>query len=310
MNKYIIIRILVAVVAMISAFILFGLQGIPKKEGFDSSKKTLCLVWRNMRHRVSDRGFGDKIRGAIYCYKYCKEHGYKFKFDATEDLASNVLKNVASDESDTIRSKEIHFLMDDIKDAEFDNKVKELFRTNDTAYIFTNIEPDFNAVMTEDELQFIKKLLEPTKEFKKLVNEKINALPDNYGIQHFRFNDGVFEKDVDQTDETFKKYDKILSDTYKKTDVLFTNSTNFKKYAIKKYGISTVMCGNDVCEVGHVGLQRSYDERAKNTFIEFFLLSNAKYINSYSTYRWISNFVRWPAKIYNIPLNGNASQSS
>ena len=294
MNKYIIISIL----TVISVFILYGLYG--KKEGFDSPKKTLCLVWRNMRGRAEYHGFGDKIRGAIYCYRFCNQNGYKFKFDATEDLASNVLKNVESDESDKIREKYVHVLYDDI---DFGKVVKELFMKNDTVYIFTNRYISTENILP-DEKKFIKKLLEPTHDFEKIVNAKLNALPDNYGIQHFRFDDSVFEKDVNQSDKIFKKYDKILSDTYKKTDVLFTNSTNFKKHAIKKYGIATVMCGKDVCEVGHVGLQRIFDEKTKNTFIEFFVLCKAKYINSYSSYGWISNFVNWPAKIYDIPLNG------
>jgi hypothetical protein len=298
MNKYIIISIL----TVISVFILYGLYGHNvKKEGFDSPKKTLCLVWRNMREGIEDRGIGDKIRGAIYCYRFCNQNGYKFKFDATEDLASNALKNVESDESDKIREKDVHVLLDDI---DFSKVVKELFMKNDTVYIFTNKYIGIDTILP-DENKFIKKLLEPTQDFEKLVNAKLNALPDNYGVQHFRFDDSVFENDVNQSDEIFKKYDKILSDTYKKTDVLFTNSTNFKKHAIKKYGIATIMCGKDVCEVGHVGLQRTFDEKAKNTFIEFFVLCRAKYINSYTTYGWISNFVSWPAKIYDIPLNGN-----
>lgn len=277
----------------------FHIQNLgSKKEGLEPSKKTLCLVWRNMREGVEDRGFGDKIRGVIYCYRYCKQNGYTFKFDATEDLASNVLQNVVSDESDTIRNKDIHVFLEN---DSFDSKVQELFRTNDTVYVFTNAL--IHDGLSDDEKSFIKKILEPTVEFKKTVNEKVNALPNNYGIQHFRFDDSVFDKDVDATDATFKKYDEILSKTYKKTDVLFTNSTNFKKHAIKKYGISTIMCGKDVCKVGHVGQQRNYDERAKNTFIEFFVLCGAKYINTYSTYGWVSNFVQWPAKIYDIPLN-------
>jgi rRNA-processing protein FCF1 len=295
MNKYIIIGLLVLSVVVLA--LAYSAQNY-KKEGMESSQKTLCLVWRNTREGIEDRGFGDKIRGAIYCYRYCKDNGYKFKLDATEDLASNALKNVESNESTTIHDKEVQVFLDN---DQIDSKLKELFNKNNTVYIFTNAY--IKDELRDDEKTFIKKILEPTADFQKIVDEKVNALPANYGIQHFRFNDSVFETDVDSTDSTFKKYDDILYKTYKKTDVLFTNSTNFKKYAIKKYGIATIMCGKDVCKVGHVGIQKKYDEKVENTFIEFFVLCKAKYIKSYSTYGWVSNFVQWPAKIYDIPLN-------
>jgi len=38
------------------------------------------------------------------------------------------------------------------------------------------------------------------------------------------------------------------------------------------------------------------------TLCDFFLIQNAKSINCYSNYNWISNFILWTSIIYDVPL--------
>ena len=78
---------------------------------------------------------------------------------------------------------------------------------------------------------------------------------------------------------------------------------NFKKYAKEKLNIKTIDCGNDLCEVAHIGQAAKGEDSVKNSFIEFYVITKAKYINTHSTYDWVSNFVVWPSNIYDIPLN-------
>jgi hypothetical protein len=106
---------------------------------------------------------------------------------------------------------------------------------------------------------------------------------------------------VDSNDKLFKKYFELLKNNYKSTDVLLTNSYNFKKYAVDQLGIQTIKCNDAECKPNHIG-HNTDKESNKNTFIEFFIINNSSYIETYSCYFWPSNFVYWPSKIYNIPF--------
>jgi hypothetical protein len=53
---------------------------------------------------------------------------------------------------------------------------------------------------------------------------------------------------------------------------------------------------------GHIGYEQN-NEKIKNTLLEFFIVSKANTIKTYSVYPWISGFVFWTAKLYDIPLS-------
>ena len=262
---------------------------------------SIYLVWRNkIKDSGTTHGFGDKLRGALFLYQYCNEKNINLKIDATDDICSDFLKNVVSTDYDKIKNQKIINVSD--KSIEI---VKETIQNNlldvSSICVYTTHWPnDLN--LTEDDKNFAKFICEPKNDIKDEVNEKIKVLPNEFGIQHFRFNDNVFKTDVDSTDKIFKKFFELLKKSYKKTDVLFTNSNNFKKYAKEQLEIKTVDCNDRLCKIEHIG--ESIDkESVKNSFIEFRILSKAKYIKSYTSYNWQSNFVHWPVKIYDIPFD-------
>lgn len=63
-----------------------------------------------------------------------------------------------------------------------------------------------------------------------------------------------------------------------------------------KYNINTL--DTKICHLGNT-IDNSYIE---DTLVDFFVQSNAKKIKTYSIYNWISGFIHWNAKIYNIPI--------
>ena len=175
---------------------------------------------------------------------------------------------------------------------------KELINKN-IIYVFSNASPNEN--LDEDDKEFAKFICEPKDDLQEEINNKIKNLAKNYGIQHFRFDDKVFKKDAEPNDKLFKKYFELLKNSYKPTDVLFTNSNNFKKYAIKQLGLQTIDCNGKICNISHIGHSND-QESVKNSFVEFFILQKSSYIKTHSCYYWVSNFVKWPALIYDIPL--------
>ena len=270
------------------------------KEAFldTNYEKTIYLIWRNKtENSTTNYGFGDKLRGAIFLHQYCKKNKINLKIDATDDICSDFLKNVVSDDYSAIKEKPTISLGDETKEDVYEKIEKEL-HNNDTIYVFSNGWPDD---LDNDDISFGKFICEP-KEFLNLeINEKIRDLPLHFGIQHFRFNDRIFENDVDSNDKLFSKYFDILKSSYKPTDVLFSNSNNFKKYAKEQLGIKTIDCNSAMCKIQHIG-KSTDNESVKNSFIEFFIISRSSYVKSHTCYYWPSNFVHWPYKIYNIPF--------
>ena len=265
---------------------------------YETFDKTIYLIWRNLVSDETHHGFGDKLRGAIYLNHYCKENGFHLIVDGTDDICGKFLKNINSSSYHYIKDKQIVTLT--TEDNRNDDEFYNIVNNNDEVFIYTNLSPI--KEMNEDDKEFAKYISEPQDFLKTIVDEKINKLSQDYGIQHFRFSDDVFKNDIQSHDSIFIEYFNILKENYKPTDVLLSNSNNFKKYAKDKLGIKTIDCGEDLCKVEHIGHSTDY-ESTKNSFIEYYIVTKAKYIKGKSFYGGISNFVYWPSKIYNIPYS-------
>jgi len=269
-------------------------------EGFldTNYEKTIYLIWRNkIKDSNTNSGFGDKLRGAIFLYQYCKENNINLKIDATDDICSDYLKNIKSDNYEVIKNKPILNYKDQDKPQIIQKITDEISNTN-TIYVFLNTWPND---LSDDCKEFAKYICKPTDSLKNDIQDKLNNIPDSYGIKHFRFNDDVFKNDLNESDKLFQKYFELLKSDYKESDILITNSNNFKQYSRDNLNIKTIDCDDELCKIEHIG-ESTNSESVKNSFIEFFIISKAKYIKSHTCYSWPSNFVNWPAKIYDIPF--------
>jgi len=271
--------------------------------------KTLYLVWTD-QIMEGIGGIGDKIRGAIATHQYCRENKVRLVIDGTKNICSKFLKNLNSNEYEVIKDQHIIYIkhVDHGNFDGFQDNLNRLLTDQNEIFIDTNFRPinedsgSYNKdILSLDDKNFAKHLCEPTDQLKQECNEKIANLPPNYGIVHFRFDDGVFTEDITELNPEFMHFFNILKDNYTPTDVLLSNSTNFKKYAKQYLQIRTIECNHQECEVEHVATSNDY-AKIKNSFVEFCILANAKYIKTKSHYGWISNFAKWPALIYDIPF--------
>jgi len=292
-------KILFLIIILICVIVYFvWIKYANTKEGFldTNYEKTVYLLWQNKKKK-NQHGFGDKLRGAISTYQYCKEHKINLKIDATDDICSHFLKNVVIDNYDLIKDKEdILTLINE--DKLYDKLSTELSKSN-SIYIYSNTTP--RKELDDDDIEFAKYICEPSDLLKNEIQTKIKSLPLNYGIKHFRFHDDIFKKDFDESDPLFKKSFELLKSDYKENDVLISNSINFIKYSKEKINIKTIICDNNLCKVEHIG-ESTDTNSVKNSFVDFFITCNAKNIKSYTVYDWPSNFVSWSSKIYNIPF--------
>lgn len=267
-----------------------------------NNNKYMYLIWDNkIKDTQSHHGFGDKIRGAMALNQYCKKNDILLKIDASDDICSDMLENliVTNDTNFEKNNNKIIISTDLNHDSKFYNKLDDEFTKTNIVNIYTNEFPI--SKLSNDDKMFAKNICKPKPDLQKKINIKLEKLPKNFGIQHFRFHDDVFKKDFNQNDSIFIKSYDILKNNYKDTDVLISNSTNFKKYCRINLGIKTIDDENENFAVQHIGYSTD-KESVENSFIDFFIVCNAKYINTHTCYKWPSNFVLWPSKIYDIPL--------
>lgn len=298
--------ILLAVVAFVS-IALFVYWMWPKKvDGFQmetSYPKTIYLIWRNMApidgNATIQAGFGDKVRGAISLYQYCRTHKVNLKIDIHQDTSRYFLKlPIIETKYDNKELLDIIAVDPKVLIDQFDSLLKE----KDAIYCGCTAFP---TEMTAEDKSFGKYLLQLKPEFKKEVDATVAHLPNDYGIKHYRFRDEIYSHDMDMSNNLFSQCFDNLKNTHKKTDVLMTNSPVFKKNAVEKLGIKTIECSGSSeheCKIAHIGMNADY-KSSKFSYIEFFCICRAKYIDTYSNYEWVSGFVRWPASIFDIPIH-------
>lgn len=163
---------------------------------------------------------------------------------------------------------------------------------NEIMYILTN---DFyDGEVGLDVQEFIKHILTPNVEFNKIINNTIKSIPfSNYNILHFRLGDNYF---FNKVEEDYKKYTDIIKNIKQDNDILITDSDNFKKHIFLEENIfvlNTFIC--------HLGVETDED-KIRDTLLEFFIITHAECIKTFSSIHKVSGFVKWISAIYNIKL--------
>lgn len=261
------------------------------------TKKTVILAWT---HKVSNLvtttkdnfwGLGDTIRGTIELFQLSKIMGFNLVVDTQLHNVSKYLKTQAHEYSDYVveNRDNIPFIQ---------NAEQYIFNSPDNILIFaTNGNQRFREPISEECKQFIKELLCPNEDFERYINSKISgiAYPDNYSILHYRLNDCEMIN-VDDSTVNYERYLENLKQHIQPSSVLLSTSKKFKEY-IKSH-VDAFMFDIDI---GHMGYLQHKDI-IKDTLFEFFVLTRANSIKTYSVYRWSSGFARIANEIYDVPL--------
>lgn len=272
----------------------YKIQSILEKS--DVLQPTIIFVWsQSYANIVSDAtnnffGLGDILRGTISMYQYSKKYNFRLIVDTQLHPISSYLKVQSHDYSELVQQQQnnIKFVCPD--------KIDTFLKTNKehTTLLFSNSH--FITNITEDCKYFIKMLLTPKDDFKQYIMELLVAkpLPLNHSILHFRLGDSLMIRGEVQNFETNVQ---LMIKHKESTDVIMSDSERFKEHLMTSF--------NDVflyhIHIGHIGY-KEHSIIIRDSLFEFFIITMAKKIKTYSVYTWVSGFVKIAHDIYDIPL--------
>ena len=231
-------------------------------------------------------GLGDCIRGSLTLYRLSKLLNFNLIIDIRHHPISNFLviennpyKNIVDE---NIENLKFFFYLNNLK-----NYLQDSFQNSDIVCVHTN------AFINEDEIYYMQ--VDPlTNEEKKFIkniftyNEKcINnfylkskTIPGKFEIIHCRIGDEYCLYKTNLSFEVLTKFEDIF----------------IKYYLRSKYNIIIFYEPSS-----HIGLENNLN-LIENTLFDFYIQSKSIKIKSYTVYEWISGFVQWNSKIYDIPL--------
>jgi hypothetical protein len=252
--------------------------------------KNIIQVWTqktDYANNIYYWGLGDLIRGTIKLYKLSKRMNFNLLVNIQLHPISNCLKQQNSEYDDLIISNK-----DNIKYITL-GKLEEYIEssTEDILYFLTTDYCDDD--ITDDCKQFIKDILEPNEELNNLLETFLSSKEEDYEIFHCRLGDNNIKNDV--STKIIEDMDRILDKYRTCNDIFMCDSKYYKNHLSTN---KPEICILDL-DIGHLGYETD-EIRVKNTMFEFFIISRSKNIKTYSNYYWISGFVFWLGKIYDI----------
>ena len=257
--------------------------------------KTIIQVWTHRCCNTTESNFwglGDMLRGTLLLYQYTKNKNYNFILDYQLHEISKFLKNNNHEYSDIIKNNynNINF----ISWGNIENYINS--NNNDIVYFFTNGLIEGANNIENDVKEFIKNILIPNDLFQIYIDNILKNIPYNfYNILHYRLGDELLINN-NNNNNIINIVDNV-NKNIENNDILISDSIFFKEY-IKKELPNIFMLNIKPC---HIGFSKEED-LLKDTFLEFILITKSQKIKTYSKYCWISGFVYWAHKIYDIPL--------
>lgn len=256
--------------------------------------KTIIQVWTQECVNVQTGqdnlywGFGDIIRSTIFLHQYCFKKGYHLIVDHQFHPVSEFL--IQSEHRYT------QLIRDNRQNIPFvpRGEVIPFIESSENQIVFLFASEFCLEKISQDTKQFIKSILTPNSAMTKLIADYREKLPDRYSILHCRLGDSFMNKKDEQV--VIQKHVNIVQKHINSKSLLVTDSKDLKK-KVKNQGIANIL---DL-KIGHLGYCKD-SSIVQDTLVEFFLITGATKIKTYSVYPWISSFVYWISKVYDIPL--------
>lgn len=279
--------------------------------------KRLVNVYQLKYTNGAAQGLGDYIRGCFCLMQISSLLRLEFDMDLTnhpmskyllQEENNNVKYNVnyetiakyANINYIPINSK--IFKKDSIRFfSEFINNMNSLDCEN--FFTFCNSLPIFDNYK-EMGRYFIRNKLAPNE----LMQENINAAFTNLGLKpkqfaviHIRSGDKYMLKNNHLNPFVIKKITSILAKNMKLgTKYLILSDNNEIKLLLKRIFPQVII---QITNIVHLGESVNPSEQGvMETLLDFYIMSNAFQIISFSPYNWGSGFSQWCATLYNIPF--------
>ena len=252
-------------------------------------------------------GLGDFIRGTLTLIKLSKELGFNVLIDIRHNPITHFLKKHENDikyleyVDNNLENLKFFFELNSLK-----NYIIALLQTSDIIALNTNsiwlreeihCNNNITYPLSIEEKNFIKNSFQPNDELSEYIKEKKINIPQKYNILHFRFDDNFFNESSYISSENLSKYEEFFKQNYDENSLLLSNSKHFKNYIKSKYNVHILDS-----EISHTGIHNNNLNGIKDTLLEFFIQQNSTMIKTFSQYCWISGFIHWNCKIFDIPL--------
>lgn len=259
-------------------------------------------------------GLGDLIRGTMHLCDLSQQLHFKLTMDTQFHPVSKCLVSRGEHPEYVLQNKHnVHnFINGDIDKLR--NIIQTAIRTGRTEplLILSNITQTMHVTPSAHAMQFIRRAVMPTPEFQaafadmcKLHN--IKCADKTHAIIHFR----VGDDDLVNHRINLEKYKECLnvldmhqvSGLMDDTTYIISDSYFFKQFLrkVRPHMASNVIDTKPI-HLSHSATDGKHDRLIADTMFDFYLLINARVIKTYTTYTWVSGFVRWISHAFNVPL--------
>jgi hypothetical protein len=240
-------------------------------------------------------GLGDIIRGCIGLYKYAQKKNYYFHIDAQFHILNKYLEIKENPYKDFIKenSSRIKYYNNTNIDTFLDT-----YNNNEPIFCFTNMCIRDNKISELDKKYMRENFLKP----KEIIINKMENLLKNIGINneyeivHVRLHDT--ELLLSKQNSEYKDVYKIIKNYISDKTILLSNSKYFKNYIEENHKEIKQFKTNP----GHIGIEGTPEDNIIDTLCEFFIMSKAKKIYTYSDYTWPSHFVQSVNLLFDVPM--------
>ena len=256
-----------------------------------------CNIKYNPNDITSYWGIGDLLRGTIKLFQLQRYLKFQLIVDISLHPISAFIENSTHNYTNLIETNKnniSYYYIDTLQPYLADTL------NNDQIVLLTTNDKTIETLPITDNCKlFIKNMLKPKPEFQAYLTNIITNLPvKEYNIFHIRLGDNYLIKNNNCTINFEEFINKLISNNSLEPtkDIIITDNTQLKKYIKTRNDLYTPNTN-----IKHAGID-TIPESIQDTLVELFLLQNAIKIKTFTVYAWISGFVVWISKIYDIPL--------
>jgi hypothetical protein len=244
---------------------------------------TICVAWTQHvapPYNQFTWGLGDALRGTLAALQFCKKNDCRFVVDIHRHPISHYLAWEPSELHTEVEDCTIHL-------RGIGGPPISRPEPGKTEFIYGNAVCD--DVLAEDEKELVRNILVVKPEYKL-------ELPTDYSVIHIRAGDAVMRS---RNIGFLQKYVEIVSRYAKEGDILCCDSPALKRLCKEK--LPHVRVFNEDALPSHIGTDTDIGTM-RSTIDDMQIIMNAKKIYTCTVYDWVSNFVNWISKSFDIPL--------